>query len=53
MPTSARGSPARARSGNEPFGAALTLDDPDDVAAITTFLREGHARAAADPPADT
>jgi hypothetical protein len=38
---------------NEPFGAALTLDDPDDVAAITTFLREGQARAAADPPADT
>ena len=44
--------PWKARQGafwTEPFGASLPLDDPDDVATIIAFLREGRARAAADP----
>ena len=36
---------------NEPFGASQTLADLADVTAITAFLLEGRARAAADPPA--
>jgi hypothetical protein len=44
--------PRRGAFWSEPFGASFPLDDPDDLAAITAFLREGQARAAADPLAD-
>jgi hypothetical protein len=46
--------PWQARRGafwNESFGASRALDELDDVAAITAFLLEGRARAAADPRA--
>lgn len=36
---------------NEPFGAARGLDELGDVTAVTDFLLEGRARAAAEPPA--
>jgi hypothetical protein len=46
--------PWSARSGpfwNEPFGAARDLQELGDVPAVTEFLLEGRARAAAEPPA--